>query len=134
MRSDLADFDLDALLRRAARLWPESPAMLADAGVWTWAALDADVDAWVADWRAAGVRAGDPVAMACEKRPEVVIAFLACARMGSIYVPVNHKLPLEQVQDALASLGVQESSSEIVKRISLKLNLRSKPPKPRWTL
>jgi long-chain acyl-CoA synthetase len=47
------------------------------------------------------------VAFLLNKRPEVVIGFLACARMGAIYVPVNHKLQPEQIEDQFTVAGVR---------------------------
>ncbi|MEN9786012.1 MAG: hypothetical protein RLZZ299_1276 [Pseudomonadota bacterium] len=106
MRRDLEALGLDALLRRAAARWPDRPAMLHADGAWGWARLDAAVDAVVADWRRRGLVPGARVGFLCEKRPEVVVGLLACARAGTVYVPVNHKLPEEQVAASLRSLRV----------------------------
>jgi long-chain acyl-CoA synthetase len=112
--SDL-DLTLGLLLRRAATRTPHAPAMRTGGAAgtdvdgsrtWTWASLDAHVDAVAAHLLRAGVRHGEPVAFACEKRPEVVLGLLACARMGAIYVPVNHRLPVHQIQDLLTTAGV----------------------------
>lgn len=108
---------LGLLLRRAARRWPERPALMAEVGPQgrdlAWADLDAAVDRCVAAWTRAGVKPGDGVAFLCEKRPEVVVGLLACARMGAIYLPVNHKLPVEQVQDLLVTAGASTLLFEV---------------------
>lgn len=99
MGDSLVDLPLGALLRRAAATWPDRPAMLGLHASWTWAQLDAEVDRVARLFRAAGIGAGDPVAFLLPKRPEVVVGFLACARVGAIYAPVNFKLHAEQVAD-----------------------------------
>jgi acyl-CoA synthetase (AMP-forming)/AMP-acid ligase II len=106
MIADAADLSLGELLRRTARDHADRPAMLTDGASFTWAELDAAVDRVAAWWEACGVRPGDPIAFVTNKRAEVVIGFLACARVGAIYVPVNFKLPVAQIQDQLATAGV----------------------------
>ena len=39
-----------------------------------------------------GIGPGDVVGALISKRPEVVIGFLALARLGAIYAPINFKL------------------------------------------
>ena len=73
---------------------------------WTWAELDAEVDRAAGVLHAAGIGAGGVVAVLMIKRPEVVVAFLACARVGAIYVPVNFKLHPDQVADQFSTAGV----------------------------
>lgn len=107
MSAELAGLTLGELLRRAASLWGDRPALLGHTRAWTWAELDAEVDRVGLAWEAAGVRPGDPIAFLLEKRPEVVIGLLACARIGAVYVPVNHKLPVEQCVDQLRTAGVR---------------------------
>lgn len=106
MTVDLVSLPLGALLRRAAVKWPDKPALLGAHRCWTWAELDAEVDRVTGVFHASGIGLGDPVAVLMVKRPEVVIAFLACARVGAIYVPVNHKLHPEQVADQFRTAGV----------------------------
>jgi long-chain acyl-CoA synthetase len=96
---ELLALPLGALLRRAATLWPDRPALLGLHAAWTWRELDAEVDRVAGVFSAAGIGGGDPVAFLLPKRPEVVVGFLACARVGAIYVPVNFKLHADQVAD-----------------------------------
>jgi acyl-CoA synthetase (AMP-forming)/AMP-acid ligase II len=106
MLSDLVSVPLGELLSRAAANWPDRPAMHGLHRSWTWSQLDAEVDRAVARLAGIGVRAGDRVAFVMEKRPEVVVGFLACARLGAVYVPVNHKLHPDQVGDQFRTVGV----------------------------
>src|SRR6476646_8200783 len=44
-----------------------------------------------------GVRAGDRVAVQAEKSPEAIALFLACARLGAVYLPLNTAYTLAEV-------------------------------------
>ncbi len=106
MPLDLDRATLGGLLSRNASRWPEKTAMIGEHRTWTWAELDAEVDAVAVMWERAGLRPGDAVAFVLNKRPEVVIGFLACARAGMVYAPVNHKLPAANNEDQLRTANV----------------------------
>lgn len=90
---------LGAVLTRAARRWPDKTALIGTGGSWTWAALDREVDRVASLLLDLGVRPGDAVGLCTTKRPEVVISFLALARVGAIAAPVNFKLEAARVAD-----------------------------------
>ncbi|MGH8429101.1 MAG: AMP-binding protein, partial [Solimonas sp.] len=46
---------------------------------------------------ASGVRTGDRVAVQVEKSPEAITLFLACARLGAIYLPLNTAYTLAEI-------------------------------------
>lgn len=75
---------------------------------WTWADLARDVEQCARSLLAQGVSKGDRVACLSTPRPEFWISFLACARIGAIWVGLNprHTLPeLEHVvQDCAPKL------------------------------
>ncbi|MCC6806909.1 MAG: AMP-binding protein [Deltaproteobacteria bacterium] len=78
-----------SLLRRV-RARSAVTALLADGGVTlSWADLDDRSRAFAAHLRARGVRSADRVAVQAPNSVEVVVALLACHRLGAIYVPVN---------------------------------------------
>ncbi len=112
MLRDLVPMPLGSLLQRCARLWPDRPALLGTEVTYTWRELDAEVSRAAAVLAAGGVGPGDPVAMLLTKRPEVVVAFFACARIGAIHVPVNFKLHPEQVVDQFRTAGVNAAVVE----------------------
>ena len=112
MLRDLVPMPLGALLARCARLWPDKPALLGLERSFTWRELDAEVNRAASLLAAAGIGRGDPVAMLLTKRPEVVVAFFACARIGAIYVPVNFKLHPDQVVDQFRVVGVNAAIVE----------------------
>ncbi len=47
--------------------------------------------------RAAGIVPGDRIAVQVEKSPEAVVLFLACARAGAIYLPLNTAYTLNEL-------------------------------------
>lgn len=107
MLETLAALPLGAVLREVARRYPARVAMIGEDRQWTWAELDNEVDQVAAMWEAEGITPGMPIGFLLSKRPEVVIGFLACARTGALFVPVNFKLPLESIQDQLATARVR---------------------------
>ena len=68
----------------------ERPAlMLADAPDWTYAHLQGEVERAAGALVAAGVAPGDRVLVQLPKLPETVALYLACLKVGAVYVPVN---------------------------------------------
>ena len=55
----------------------------------TYAQLDAEVGRAAAMLHGIGVRPGDRVAMSTGNQPEVVVGFLACMRLGAVWLGVN---------------------------------------------
>ncbi len=118
----LAASSLSALLDRAATRWPEARALIGEQRTWTWAELNREVDEVACLFEACGIRPGDPVGFLLSKRPEVVIGFLACARMGAIQVPVNFKLHPDQVSDQfttahLRAVVTEQSQEALLKHL-----------------
>ncbi|MDP2312360.1 MAG: AMP-binding protein [Pseudomonadota bacterium] len=106
MLAELLELPLGDVLRRAAATWPAQPALLGETRSLTWAELDAEVDRVAVGWEDAGMGPGTAIAFVLDKRPEVVVGFLACARIGAIFVPVNFKLQADQVEDQFRVAGV----------------------------
>ena len=68
----------------------ERPAlMLADAPDWTYAHLQGQTERAAGALVAAGVAPGDRVLVQLPKLPETVALYLACLKVGAVYVPVN---------------------------------------------
>ena len=103
---------LGEVLRQTAARLPDRVAMIGAARQWTWRELDEAVDQAALLFESCGIGPGDPVGFLLSKRPEVVIGFLACARMGALQTPINFKLPLESVRDLIRTAGVRALLSE----------------------
>jgi malonyl-CoA/methylmalonyl-CoA synthetase len=81
---------------------------------------------------ASGVRTGDRVAVQVEKSPEAITLFLACAKLGAVYLPLNTAYTLAEVDyfvgdaepsalivlperlDALAELGKRHKVAAVL--------------------
>ena len=85
-----------ALAQTAAR-FPDKTALIGAARSWTWSQLDRRVNQVARRYAALGVGQGDAVAVCTSKRPEVVISFLALARLGAVSAPVNFKLTASRI-------------------------------------
>lgn len=71
---------------------------------WTYNRLLADVDRLAAGLAAAGVQAGDRVALHIATGPEIALAYLACFRLGAIAAPLNLRLKTPELEDMLRRL------------------------------
>ncbi len=112
-KAGLSELSLSALLSRAAERWPDARALIGEGRTWTWSELNEEVDRVACLYEACGIRPGDPVGFLLVKRPEVVIGFLACARMGAIQVPVNFRLHPDQVSDQFTTAGIRAVVTEV---------------------
>ena len=95
---------LDRIDRWAA-LCPERPAVWSGAHTLSWAALVAQSDA-LALWLHAelGGKPG-PIAVHGHKEPEMVVAFLAAAKCGRAYVPMDVNIPEQRIAKIVAGSG-----------------------------
>ncbi|HET8589578.1 MAG TPA: AMP-binding protein, partial [Nakamurella sp.] len=77
------------LVRHAARVAPDRPALIGPAGSRSWSELDAAVDTGAAALAAAGYQAGAPVVLALPTGPDLAAALFAVLRAGLVAVPVD---------------------------------------------
>lgn len=103
---------LGALLRDRARDHGDQPALLSDSLCLSWSELDSRVDQLAGLLTGIGVGPGDVVGALITKRPEVVIGFLALARIGAIYAPVNFKLHPEHIRFQFETAGIKTVFTE----------------------
>jgi acyl-CoA synthetase (AMP-forming)/AMP-acid ligase II len=93
---------------------PQREALVGRHRRYTYAELDAAVDHVAATLHALGVRAGDRVAISMGNHPEIVVEFLACMRLGAIWLGVNLALaPPEKayvLRDAQATVLIADPS------------------------
>lgn len=86
-------------LRETASRYPEKVALIGAERTLTWAELDAEVDRVALLLEQMGVGPGDAFGLCTNKRPEVVVTFLALGRLGAIAAPVNFKLEIARIVD-----------------------------------
>ena len=87
-----------AAVARLAGTSPDRVSVVSDAGAVTFRELEDRVAAWAATLRAAGIGTGDPVLVSGRPDADLVAAFLAIARVGAIYLPVDPALPPGRVE------------------------------------
>lgn len=82
----------------------------------TFAGLDAEVERAAAALSGLGVRAGDRVAIATGNHPDIVVGFLACMRLGAIWLGVNLALASPEKAYLLrdAEVGVLIAQPDVV--------------------
>ena len=93
---------LGDVLRATASRLPDKTALIGETTSYTWSELDREVDRVADLLYALGVRKGDAMGICITKRPEVVVAFLALARLGAIAAPVNFKQEPGRIADQFA--------------------------------
>lgn len=103
---------LGAVLRETANAHPDKPALLSESRCLTWSELDAEVDRMAALLAQVGIVPGDVVGALISKRPEVVIGFLALARLGAIYAPINFKLHPDHIRDQFSTANIRAVFTE----------------------
>jgi malonyl-CoA/methylmalonyl-CoA synthetase len=113
MIRDPADWLIDA-----ARQWPESPFLRDSAGSLRYDALLEESGRFAAALRSIGVEPGDRVAAQIDKTPEAVLLYIACLRMGAVYVPINvANTPTEVayfLQDAAPRLAIVRPEDRLI--------------------
>ncbi len=78
-----------AVLREAARRFPERRALVHGGIAFTYARLDALTDQVASGLAQRGVREGDAAALVLPSGPEYVVAYLALARLGAVTIGVG---------------------------------------------
>ncbi|MEU4565043.1 amino acid adenylation domain-containing protein [Micromonospora sp. NPDC023956] len=76
---------------------PEAVAVVSGARTLTYRDLDVRVRRVATALTAAGVLAGQPVAVLLPRGPDVVVALLACARVGAVYCPMSVADPADRL-------------------------------------
>lgn len=86
------DGTLPTWLAARCAIVPDAPALVFAHRRWTYRQLEAAVEACAGVLAGHGVRAGDPVAFCAGNSDLTVVAFLACARLGALFAPLNAAL------------------------------------------
>ena len=83
---------LGEVLRATASAQPHKLALVGEGARYTWSSLDQRVDRLAGGLQALGVSKGDLIGLCIAKRPELVLMFLAAARLGALVAPINYKI------------------------------------------
>ncbi|MFZ5507487.1 MAG: class I adenylate-forming enzyme family protein [Pseudomonadota bacterium] len=83
---------LPSLLASRAAVMPDAEAVLFQSRSWTYHLMSEAVETLAAALVERGIRAGDPVAHVAPNSDVAVLLFLALARVGAVFVPLNPAL------------------------------------------
>jgi len=95
---------MDALMRQA-RIRPKSTALVFHQESWTYERLLAEAEALARGLAAEGVRPGDRVVLHMVNRPEMVVAYYACFRLGAIAAPLRAAFKFAELATLLQRLA-----------------------------
>jgi len=87
---------------RAARYYPERPALYVGGGRQTFRELHDRVMSLAAALTGRGFNAGDRLALLLPNSPEYLEFVYACSRLGVIVVPINTRLSVVEIDHVLA--------------------------------
>ncbi len=102
--------NLSLFLRQSARRYAHEIGFVWGDRTWTWAELDARVDAMAAALAARGVVRGDRVLVQAKNSNQMFESMFACFRLGAVWVPTNYR----QTPDEVAYLGAASGASAII--------------------
>lgn len=98
---------LPVMLARQAERFADRPLVATDGTRWTFAQARDEAAGFAGILRAAGIKAGDRVALICSNRLEFLRVFLGCAWIGVVAVPINTASRGHQLQHILANSGAR---------------------------
>src|SRR5262245_10541367 len=115
---------LGPILHETRRRGPEKVALWFGDRGWTYAEMDGTTDRIAAALAAAGVQAGDRVALFMPNCPELLFSYFTCFKLGAITVPLNYRYRQEEAHYALTHSGstaliVHEALAGEVERLPL---------------
>ena len=93
------------LLETSARELPERPALVFGDETWTYAALDREAGRLAAGLARAGLRSGERVCLHLGNRPEFVLAYYACQKLGLVPVALNVTYVRYELGDIIRDSG-----------------------------
>lgn len=92
-------------LHRHAQARPNTLSVWAPDRRWTYAELDAAVEATCARLREHGITSGNRIAFRLHRGPDVILLFWALWRMGAVAVPLSTRLPPAEARRAAQRVG-----------------------------
>lgn len=102
-----AAMNLAGFLSKAARRYPDCPALVVGEHALSWKGLDARVTRLAVCLSSKGVGKGDAVMTHSPNCPEMAEAMLACFRLGAIWVPTNYRLTPPEVAYLAENAGIR---------------------------
>lgn len=115
---------IDSCVAHYAKFHSERTALLWAEGAWTYREFDAQINRCANALSARGVTQGQLVGIVTENSPWMLVAMLATARLGGIFLPLNYRLSVTELAEIIADAGVrvllaQAASAETVAGLGL---------------
>jgi crotonobetaine/carnitine-CoA ligase len=98
-----AERTVPAMLARQAERYADKPLVSSGGQSWTYSQARDEAARFGATLRAAGIERGDRVALICSNRLDFLRAFLGCAWIGAVSVPINTASRGHQLQHILSN-------------------------------
>jgi len=89
-------------LRRWSEVCPDKHAIVCGEQAVTYAELQREVTRTACWLQEVGIEKGDRLAVVLENCPEFLFLFLACARLGAVFVPLNYRLSADELDYLLS--------------------------------
>jgi amino acid adenylation domain-containing protein len=102
-----ADLTLHGMFAAQAARTPQAPAVVAEAGVLSYAELDERSSLLAGHLRALGVGPEVLVGLCLERSLEMVVALLGVLKAGGAYVPLDPEMPAERLAQMAADAGLR---------------------------
>lgn len=102
--------NLAQVLRQAASRFPNETGFARGDSTWSWAELDARVDAMCAALYERGIAKGDRVLVQSKNCNQMFESMFACFRLGAVWVPTNFR----QTPDEVAGLAQASNASLMI--------------------
>ena len=119
-----------AMLIRQAERFADRPLVRCGDAVWSYAQTRNEAARFGATLRAAGIQRGDRVALICSNRIEFLQAFLGCAWIGAVSVPINTASRGHQLQHILSNSAARllfwKARWPVISTTSTSLHCRSR--------
>jgi long-chain acyl-CoA synthetase len=91
-------------LHHRTETWPKNVAFIKDKEIWTCGRLTSEVHRLARGLIELGIQQGDRVALHMANLPELVVAYLACFKVGAIAAPLNIRLKTAELEPLLERL------------------------------
>ncbi len=106
LTSEMEDWSrIDEVLTTHAARTPAALCASFDGQHWNWGELDALVERVCEALKAAGLGAGDRVALLSTPRPEYLLVLMAVSRVGGVYVGLNPRYTAKEVAEAVSRVS-----------------------------
>ncbi|MFD2232885.1 AMP-binding protein [Phaeospirillum tilakii] len=100
-------FTVDDLVEQGRRRWPDRTFLVAGAETVTFGDLAERVERFAGWLQAQGIGPGDRVGVTVQKSPEEIVAMLAAARLGAVWVNLSIHWNIQQVRDQARDCGMR---------------------------